>query len=132
MVGCAYIRRTNGRSSEGKGGVSHFAFTLIELLVVIAIMAILAGLLLPSLSKAKTQALNTACLNNLRQLQICWHLYTTDNKDELVPNDYVYDIATLNPILLGRSWCMGNTRLDTTTSNIENGLLFPYNRSAAI
>ncbi|SRR6266511_3517969 len=111
---------------------SRRAFTLLELLVVIAIIAILAALLLPALTKAKAQAANSACLNNLRQLQICWHLYTVDNKDELVPNDYVYDITTLDPIHLGRSWCMGNTRLDTTTSNIENGLLFQYNRSVAI
>ncbi len=108
------------------------AFTLIELLVVIAIIAVLAALLLPSLARAKAQALNTACLNNLRQLQLCSQLYTVDNRDSLVPNDYVYDISTQDPISLGRSWCLGNTRLDTTTSNIENGLLFQYNRSVAI
>ena len=126
------MQRAAAGSSDAQDGLEHSAFTLIELLVVIAIIAILAALLLPALSKAKAQALNTACLNNLRQLQICWHLYTVDCKDELVPNDYVYDITSLDPIYLGRSWCMGNTRLDTTTSNIENGLLFQYNRSAAI
>src|SRR5438093_6158471 len=108
------------------------AFTLIELLVVIGIIAILAGLLLPALSKAKSEAQSIACINNLKQLQLCWHLYAHDNHDTLPPNNYVYDVDTGGPLLLSLSWCPGNTRTDTTTSNIEHGLLFPYNRSAAI
>jgi prepilin-type processing-associated H-X9-DG protein len=102
------------------------------LLVVIAIIAILAGLLLPALGRAKTKVVSTACMNQLRQLQLCWQMYTLDNDDRLVPNDYVYDILTLDPISQGRSWCLGNTRTDTTTTNIENGLLFPYNASTRI
>ncbi len=77
--------------------VCRRAFTLVELLVVIAIIAILAGLLLPTLARAKEQGRRTACLNNLRQLQLAMQMYWDENADTspgsffgVLESDWVY------------------------------------------
>jgi len=111
------------------------AFTLIELLVVIAIIAILAAMLLPALGTARTMGQAAACSGNLKQLQICWQMYSEDNADNLPRNTALNpgdidnrEAWTADPF----SWLQGNAWADTTPANLQRGVLYRYNQSLGI
>ncbi len=120
----AAVRVTSAR----RNSVHQQGFTLIELLVVIAIIAILASMLLPTLSKAKTKAQGISCMGNHRQVTMAWRLYAEDNNDRIT-----YAYAAEGTAASPYSWMTGSLDFDGGNScnfdverNIKKSAIWKY------
>jgi prepilin-type processing-associated H-X9-DG protein len=118
------------------------AFTFVELLVVIATLGLLTVMLLPALAKTGPNTQAFQCLNNLRQIQHGWIIYSTDNNDRLVPNvgqgPLQVDLLPnpyMDPGNPENQWIYGDMQNVSAAANVtllELGLIFPYTPNVAL
>ena len=123
MTNAILFRRLDKRRPAG--------FTLIELLVVIAIIGILAALLLPALTRAKSKGGQVACLNNLRQLQTAWTMYLGDHNNTM-PENKMTGVGLLGCISTSNSWVTGNAQASADPALIRQGSLYNYTPNVAV
>lgn len=114
-----------GRVSGGRSG-----FTLVELMTVITIILIVVGMLSVALNQTKARTLRVACLDNMKQLQLAWMLYSDDHNDLIALNQTDPLPAVIGLAGVSRSstnsWVAGNPKEDRTPENLMKGSLY-YN-----
>lgn len=122
-----YVQSEHIQRLRQHGRWTQRGFNLIELLVVIAIIAVLASLLLATLSSAKRKAQGIQCMNHHRQLALAWRMYAEDNNDRILH-------STWSPVLPGEptAWVFGvmdfsaDNESNWNEETIKKSLIWPY------